>query len=45
MPDDEARLIEIGVPELDIVTVRRMDGTQEYKELTGDLNRVFDGLF
>jgi len=41
---EERRLIELGVPELDVVTIERR-GKQKYVELTGDLARVFDGLF
>jgi len=32
------------VPELDVVIIERR-GKQKYVELTGDLARVFDGLF
>ncbi len=49
--DDEAvdsgedrRLIEAGVAELDVVELERA-GEHRYVELTGDLARVFDGLF
>jgi hypothetical protein len=41
---EERRLIELGVPELDVVVIERR-GKQKYVELTGDLARVFDGLF
>ena len=43
--DERKRLIELGVPELAIVQKRHMDGTVELTELTGDLYKVFDGLF
>ncbi len=38
------RLIESGVPELDILAIEVVGGTK-YVELTNDLARVFDGLF
>jgi hypothetical protein len=38
------RLIESGVPELDILAIEVIGGTK-YVELTNDLARVFDGLF
>ena len=41
---EERRLIELGVPELDVAIIER-SGKQRYVELTGDLARVFDGLF
>lgn len=41
---EERRLIELGVPELDVVAIER-SGKEKYVELTGDLARVFDGLF
>jgi hypothetical protein len=41
---EERRLLEIGIPELDVVLMERF-GVKKYVELTGDLARVFDGLF
>ena len=41
---EERRLIELGVPELDVIAIER-SGKQKFVELTGDLARVFDGLF
>ncbi len=41
---EDRRLIELGLPELDVVTMERL-GQKKYVELTGDLARVFDGLF
>jgi len=41
---EDTRLIEMGVPELDIIEMERQ-GERGYVELTGDLARVFDGLF
>ncbi len=41
---EDARLIEMGVPELDIIEMERQ-GERGRVELTGDLARVFDGLF
>jgi len=41
---EDRRLIELGVAELDVVTLE-CPGKQRYVELTGDLARVFDGLF
>jgi hypothetical protein len=41
---EERRLIELGVPELDVVMLECL-GENKYVELTGDLARVFDGLF
>ena len=42
--DEDVRLIEFGVPELDVIAVKSK-GETKYVELTGDLARVFDGLF
>ena len=42
--DEEVRLIEAGVPELDVIAIRSGEEIK-YVELTGDLARVFDGLF
>jgi len=42
--DVDVRLIELGVPELDVLAVKTPKETK-YVELTGDLPRVFDGLF
>lgn len=42
--DDDVRLIERGVPELDVLEVECNEKTR-HVELTGDLARVFDGLF
>ena len=41
---EERRLIELGVPELDVLALECF-GETKYVELTGDLARVFDGLF
>jgi hypothetical protein len=41
---EDRRLIELGVPELDVITLE-CAGEHKYVELTGDLARVFDGLF
>jgi hypothetical protein len=41
---ENRRLLEIGIPELDVVLLER-SGEKKYVELTGDLARVFDGLF
>lgn len=41
---EDRRLIELGVPELDVVTLECF-GENKHVELTGDLARVFDGLF
>lgn len=41
---DGRRLIEAGVPELDVVAIE-CRGREKYVELTGDLARAFDGLF
>jgi len=38
---DERRLIELGIPELDILTV---EPRSRHMELSGDVARVFDGL-
>jgi len=42
--DEDRRLIELGVPELDVVDIQS-NGMTRHVELTGDLARVFDGLF
>lgn len=42
--DEDVRLIEVGVPELDVTPIEA-GGETKYVELTGDLARVFDGLF
>jgi len=42
--DEDRRLIELGVPELDILKIET-SGQTRYVELTCDLARVFDGLF
>lgn len=41
--DDTVKLIELGIPELDYITVLYL-GNHNTIELTGDLSRVFDGL-
>ncbi|HTX43665.1 MAG TPA: hypothetical protein VMC61_02965, partial [Methanocella sp.] len=41
---EDRRLIELGVAELDVVELHSKDKIR-YVELTGDLARVFDGLF
>jgi hypothetical protein len=43
-PMEDRKLIELGVPELDVLAVSKT-GETRYIELTGDLARVFDGLF
>jgi hypothetical protein len=43
-PGEDRRLIELCVPELDVVDIESGDKTR-HVELTGDLARVFDGLF
>ncbi len=43
-PSEDRRLIELGVPELDVVDIQSSD-KMRHVELTGDLARVFDGLF
>ncbi len=43
-PSEDRRLIELGVPELDMVDIQSSD-KMRHVELTGDLARVFDGLF
>jgi hypothetical protein len=43
-PMEERKLIELGIPELDVLSVGD-NGETRYIELTGDLARVFDGLF
>ena len=43
-PMEERKLIELGIPELDVLSVGGQ-GETRYIELTGDLARVFDGLF
>ncbi len=43
-PSEDRRLIELGVPELDVVSIQSSDKIRNV-ELTGDLARVFDGLF
>lgn len=40
----DVKLIELGVPELHILKIKS-SGPTRYVELTGDLCRVFDGLF
>jgi hypothetical protein len=42
--DVDVRLIELGIPELDVLAEEKPKETK-YVELTGDLSRVFDGLF
>jgi hypothetical protein len=42
--NEDRRLIELGVPELDVVDIQS-DGKTRHVELTGDLARVFDELF
>ena len=42
-PMEERKLIELGIPELDVLSIGSM-GETRYIELTGDLARVFDGL-
>ncbi|WP_174591465.1 hypothetical protein [Methanocella conradii] len=41
---DDTRLVELGIPELGVVVFERME-KRKCVELTGDLARVFDGLF
>lgn len=43
-PMEARKLIELGIPELDVLAVGG-PGETRYIELTGDLARVFDGLF
>ena len=43
-PMEERKLIELGIPELDVLFVG-CTGETRCIELTGDLARVFDGLF
>lgn len=43
-PMEGRKLIELGIPELDVLAVGSAEETR-YVELTGDLARVFDGLF
>lgn len=38
------KMIELGVPELHVLRAER-DGSMRFLELTGDLSRVFDGIF
>jgi hypothetical protein len=42
--EEGLKLVEIGVPELHIIKVTGKDASR-YIELTGDLMRVFDGIF
>ena len=41
---EDRKLVELGVPELDVLAISG-NGETKYVELTGDLTRVFDGLF
>ncbi len=43
-PEEERRLIELGIPELHTLSVKKGEGKYELRELTGDLARVLDGL-
>jgi hypothetical protein len=44
LSNEDRRLIELGVAELDVAKMQSGDKIR-YVELTGDLARVFDGLF